>query len=125
LTRVLQIALPAYSIIWLCIAWVQELPAIISFLATQRGFRAIFALSILILLSAAFALLAYGSIRRWRWAFWGYIFLLVWFAETAVQFGLFRTTYELFADATVAILLIASVIGLVRRGPWAMKKALK
>jgi hypothetical protein len=69
------------------------------------------------------ALLAYGSLKRWRWAFWGYLVLFGIMVLSAFQDGVMRTTFELFSDPIGAVLLVASAIGLVRFGPWAMKKS--
>ncbi|SRR5216684_4888720 len=71
------------------------------------------------------SLLTYGSLKRWRWAFWVYVVLLTAVVAESIL-GTNTTTIPLVSDLITGIigagLLIASAIGLFRFGPWAMKK---
>lgn len=124
LTRPLQIGLAAYFLIFWGIAWVFAWPAISRYLATGQRNGAIVLITTFTVWTIAFALLAYGSLKRWRWAFWAYLPLLGLVVVAAIR-GPNRTTDQLFSDLIsgliAAALLIASLVGLVRFGPWAMK----
>jgi hypothetical protein len=122
LTRPLQLALPVYFLAWSVIAWGQTMPALVSSVAAAQQIRAttiIITLAIWIVLAI---LLAYGSLRRWRWAFWGYILVLGWLAESAIQFAQTRTALDLVSDGIGVALLGIAVFALIRYGPWGMKK---
>lgn len=125
LTRPLQIGLAAYFDLFWFVAWVLALPVIGSAIATGQRLRATAVLSSLGLWTAVFALLTYGSLRRWRWTFWAYLLLLGSVVVLAIR-GPNQTAVALFSDLIsgliAAVLLVASVVGLVRFGPWAMKK---
>jgi hypothetical protein len=72
-----------------------------------------------------FALITYGARKRWRWVFWGYVLLLCSFVLSAIQppNGLTIDLFvELILGLIAASLLTASVVALIRFGPWAMKK---
>jgi len=74
-------------------------------------------------LTIILALLTYGSLKLWRWAFWAYLVLLVSFDAMVIQDRLFQSLYQTFFSAVGLVLSVASLIGLVRFGLWAMKKA--
>jgi hypothetical protein len=79
-------------------------------------------IAILAVASLFIAVLTYGSLRRWRWAFWVNLLLLGLFAVSAVQDGVLRTTFEYFSDPVGAVLLVACFVALARFGPWAVKR---
>ena len=124
LTRLLQIGLPAYFIIGTAVAVAPaELRAIGIQIATGRKNLALMDIATLAVWIFVVALLTYGSLRKWRWSFWIYLVLLGLLGVSAVQDGILRTTLELFSDPIGALLLVASIVGLVRFGPWAMKRS--
>lgn len=70
---------------------------------------------------------ALGSFLRWRWAFW-YVFVLMCLGSLSALFGIagaFKSAGaafgELLALGAVAM-LVWMIVGLVRYGPWAMRR---
>jgi hypothetical protein len=123
LTRSLQILLPAYFNMGWVVACALAWPTISKPLATGQRLGAVIIIAAIAPLSIIFALLTYGSMRRWRWDLWAYLVLLVSFDAMVIQDRLFQSTYQIFFGAVGLVLLVASLIGLIRFGPWAMKKA--
>src|SRR5438132_14114133 len=125
LTRVLQIALPAYFIVVAVIGWALLTPAITTSLATGERARGIVLIISLLLWSLLTAVLTYGSARRWRWTFWLYLVLLAWLLVISIRAPNPTTPAlidNLLNGLVEAALLVGSVVGLVRYGPWAMRK---
>ena len=125
LTRPLQIGLAAYFDLFWFVAWVLALPVIGSAIATGQRLRATAVLSSLGLWTAVFALLTYGGLEEMALDVLG--------VPSAPRLGCSpgdsrsnQTAVALFSDLIsgliAAVLLVASVVGLVRFGPWAMKK---
>jgi len=95
-------------------------------MATGHQFRAWLTLLVLGLWTVIFALLTYGALKGWRWVFWVFLLLLA-LAVIASIPGPNQTPvlvlFNLIAGLIAAVLFIASAVGLVRFGPWAMKKS--
>lgn len=122
LTRRLQIGLSVYFIVEWIVAWPQLWATIGTFRATGRTSGAAVVITSSALVTILIALLTYGSSRKWRWSFWGYLVLLGLVAVSLIEYGRPRSALDVFSDAFGAVLLAASLIALVRFGPWAMKR---
>ena len=122
LTRPLQIGLSAYFIVEWIVAWPQLWATIGTFRATGQTSGAAVVITASALVTILIALLTYGSSRKWRWSFWGYLVLLGFFAVSLIEYGRPRSALDVFSDAIGAVLLAASLIAVVGFGPWAMKR---
>lgn len=120
LTRRLQIGLSAYFIVEWIVAWPQVWATAETLRATGQNSGAWVVITASAVVTILIALLTYGSVRKWRWSFWGYLVLLGLAAVSLIQYGRPRSALDLFSDAFGAVLLAASLIALVRFGPWAM-----
>ena len=123
LTPFLQVALPGYFIILMVVTWMQGLPSIRGFLAAGRGPQAATLIAIFISASFLTILLAYGSLRRWRWTFWLLLVFLAFSAIYLIQDALLGSTDNLVSNLLGALLFIAGILSLVRFGPWATTKS--
>jgi quinol-cytochrome oxidoreductase complex cytochrome b subunit len=122
MTRLLQICLPAFfNIGWIGVC-VLEIPSISKSLATGEKAKAVVLIASLTAWVLVSALLTYGSWKRWRWAFWAYVLLLVGFVLGDAWAGFREPLVGLLADGLAAFLLALSVVGLVRFGPWAVDR---
>jgi hypothetical protein len=121
----LQLGLSGYFIAFAVIGWVFLVSPISSALAGANQRRASILVVSWLLWTILVALLAYGSVKKWRWAFWAYLVLLTALVAAAIS-GPNTTSIALVSDIVTggagAVLLVASIVGLVRFGPWAMKK---
>jgi hypothetical protein len=125
LTRILQIGLTAYFVAFAAVGAILLVPPIKIALSTGHQLRATILISSWLVWILLIALLTYGSLKRWLWAFWVYLLLLIGVVLFSVS-GSQTTGIALFSDVITgliaAALLIASLVGLARFGPWAMKK---
>ena len=126
LTRVLQIGLSAYFIVFTVVGWVLLTPPITASFTKGERVRAEVLILSWLMWSTFTLLLTYGSVRRWRWTFWLCQLLLAGFLVLSIR-GPNQTTAALITNVTnglaEALLLVLSALGLLRYGPWAMKKA--
>jgi len=121
-TRILQISLPIYFIIVLIVAWTAALPAVHGFLDSGQLPQAVIEIAILTVTTVATAVLAYGSLRTWRWVFWLFLIALTFSALFLIQNAIFHSTRNLRSNVVGTLLLIACVVSVVIYGPWAMRK---
>jgi hypothetical protein len=126
MTRLLQVGLSAYFVVFVLIGWVLLISPISAGLATGNQSRAEVLIASWSLWTMLVALMTYGSFMKWRWAFWGYLLLLVGLIAASIR-GPNTSTVALIWDLgtgiTALALLTVSIVGLFRFGPWALKKA--
>lgn len=125
MTRPLQLGLAGYLIAFVVVGWILLIPPIAAALQSGNQFRAWVLVSSWLIWTGLVAMLAWGSVRRWRWAFWAYLVLFAFLVFASVR-GPNQTAVALASDLITgllaAALLCASLVGLVRFGPWAMKR---
>lgn len=123
LTRVLQVSLPIYifaSIIWM---WLSATPRAMTLFAAGHQIETLVGGTIvgfLVVWTSLALVLAYGSLRLWRWAFWGNV-LLALFSLAVPPRGDRFIWLAYVSDAVLIVLLGLAAIAVVRDGPWGVK----
>jgi hypothetical protein len=123
LTRPLQVAPAGYLIAFVLVGWILLIRPITSAAASSDAFRAWVLVSSWSIWTVLAGVLTLGSIRKWRWAFWGYLAFLTFGVIGSIR-GPNATTVAFASDLVsgllAAVLLAAAVVGRIRFGPWAM-----
>jgi hypothetical protein len=113
--------LASYFLIAVLGGWLQIAPTLNRLLVMHQAYAAMGPIVAYAALTLIVIVLLLGSIRTLRWSFWGYVVLLALFAVSAIGRGPLRTPFEWFLDPVGLVLLVLSLIGLLRFGPWALK----
>jgi len=114
-----------YVIAFVLVGWILLIHPITASAGGGDPFRAWVLVSSWSIWTGLAGVLALGSIRKWRWAFWAYLIFLAFSVIASIR-GPNATTVALVSDLISgvlgAVLLGVAVVGLVRFGPWAMTR---
>jgi hypothetical protein len=122
LTRVLQVAFPAFVIGSAIVAWGSALGTISTRLASGETFAASYIAAFLGVWTVIALVLAYGSLKTWGWAFWGNV-LLALFSFAVPPRGSRFGWLAYISDAILIVLIALAAVAFFRDGTWGMKRS--
>src|ERR1700692_2762930 len=103
LTRILQWGLPGFLDVGWILICAGQVPRIQALLADGEAASAI---ATYVIPTVFLVVLTIGSMKRWRWAFWIFLLLLIAWAGTTIWQGGPHTTFELVAAPIATVLLV-------------------
>jgi len=118
------LAFSLYLVAFVSIGWALLISPINASVASGERERATILIASWLVWTVLVAVLVYGSVKMWRWVFWAYLLLLAAQIVLAIR-GPNTSTDAMMSDLIAGlistVLLTASIVGLVRFGPRAMK----
>ena len=125
LTITLQVGLAGFVTAFTLLGWISLVRPIASAFEAGDSARGWVYISSWLVWTFIATVLCLGSLWRWRWAFWADLAFLVFIVIASVR-GPVTSVGALAWDIVIGLiavgLLCAWIIGLVRFGPWAMKR---
>src|SRR5229473_2880130 len=103
-TRILRIGISTYFVVFVIAGWVLLVSPVSTALTTGHQLQAKILIFAWLFWTSVVSLLTYGSLKRWRWAFWVYVVLLTAVVAESIL-GTNTTTIPLVSD------LITGIIG--------------